>query len=44
MSYARPANPALDQLIAAMRGGDIDFTHPPAEVRASFEAMLATIP
>lgn len=41
---AKLPDPALEQLIAALRGGDLDFADPPAKVRATFEATLATIP
>jgi len=35
---------ALVQLIAGLRAGGPDFTAPPAEGRAAFEALLATLP
>ena len=37
-------NPALEQLIAALRGSGLDFAGEPGKVRADFEATLATIP
>ena len=37
-------NETLEALIGALRAGDLDFAKPPAETRATFEAMLATIP
>lgn len=38
------SNEALGALVAALRAGELDFAKPPAETRAAFEAMLATIP
>ena len=38
------ADSELDQLIAGLRAGGPDFTASPQEMRASFEAILATIP
>jgi len=37
-------NPVLEQLVAALRAGDLDFGAPPEQTRATFEATLATIP
>lgn len=37
-------NPALDQLVTALRGSGLDFAGEPNKVRADFEATLATIP
>lgn len=39
-----PVDSALDQLVAALRGGGLNFADDPAKVRADFEATLATIP
>ncbi len=38
------ANAILDQLIAGMRAGGPDFGGPPLEARASFAALLETMP
>jgi epsilon-lactone hydrolase len=38
------ASPELAQLIAGLRAGGLDFTRPPAQTRAEFEAILATLP
>ncbi|MFC4255051.1 alpha/beta hydrolase fold domain-containing protein [Altererythrobacter xixiisoli] len=38
------ANAILDQLIAGMRAGGPDFSDPPLEVRATFAALLDTMP
>ena len=38
------ADQELEQLVAALRSGGPDLSAPPAEARANFEAMLATIP
>lgn len=38
------AIPVIDQLVAALRAGGLDFAHPVDKVRADFEATLATIP
>ena len=37
-------NTVLAQLIAGLRAGDLDFAAPPQQTRASFEAMLSTLP
>lgn len=37
-------NPALNELIAALRASDLDFANPPLETREAFEATLAQIP
>jgi epsilon-lactone hydrolase len=37
-------DPQLQQLIAGLRAGRPDFTVPPVQARANFEALLATLP
>lgn len=38
------ADPALEQLIAGLREGDLDLADPPAELRPQYEAMFASFP